>query len=104
MNQPLPPDSNQSSSPEPGIWQQVENSVLGGGIQSILGNNNNQSQQIINIFLQSATEKLLQQLQEHGINFHNISSNQPPDLSIPRIVEKLSRRLETVTDLKNIYS
>lgn len=104
MTQPLPPDSNQSPSPGPAIWQQVDNSVLGGGIQTILGNNNNQSQQIINIFLQSVSDKLRQQLQEHDINLDNISSAQPPDLSIPRLVEKLSRRLETVTELKNLYS
>ena len=104
MNQPLPPDTNQSPSPEPGIRQQVENSILGGGIQSILGNNNNQIQQIINIFLASASDQLLRQSQEQGIDFTVSSFSQPPDLSIPRIVEQLSRRVETISTLKNICS
>lgn len=104
MNQPLPPDPNQSPSPEPGIRQQVENSTMGGGIQSIIGNNNNQIQQILNIFLASANDHLLQQYQDQSIDFTVSSFFKPPDLSIPLIVEKLSRRVETVTTLKNIYS
>lgn len=104
MNQPKSPDDNQASSPEPNIRQQVENSTLGGGIQSILGNNNNQIQHIINIFLASASDQSLRQSQEQSIDFTGSSISQPPDLSIPRIVEQLSRWVESVSTFKNIYN
>lgn len=44
MNQPLPPDNKLPSTPEPGIWQQVENSTLGVGIQNSVGDGNVQIQ------------------------------------------------------------
>ncbi|WP_392477081.1 NACHT domain-containing protein [Nostoc sp. C110] len=44
MNQPKSSNENQASSPEPGIRQEADNSIFGGGQQAAIGNDNIQIQ------------------------------------------------------------
>ncbi|RUS94452.1 hypothetical protein DSM106972_093470 [Dulcicalothrix desertica PCC 7102] len=58
--------------------------------------------QLQNVIL-PVSNQLQQELQQQGIDVAISYIFQPPDLSIPPMVEQLSRRVETVTTLARVY-
>ena len=75
MNQPVPNENNQPSTPSEGISQQVENSTLGGGMQATQGNKNVQVHGEGNVLTFNQTEIL--QIYEKEITSRELITTSP---------------------------
>ena len=75
MNQPVPNENNQPSTPSEGISQQVENSTLGGGMQATQGNKNVQVHGEGNVLTFNQTEIL--QISEKEITSRELITTSP---------------------------